>query len=63
MWQQGQDVTVMIVLFCAVIAPATYILFMLTVLIAVRRPPAPQVVGEMLRMDKRQFWGAEHDAR
>jgi paraquat-inducible protein A len=57
MWQQGQDVTAMIVLFCAVIAPATYILFMLTVLIAVRRPPAPQVVGEMLRWaDSMQPW-------
>jgi paraquat-inducible protein A len=32
-----------------VIAPAGYILFMLTVLLAVRRPPAPQWVGEMLR--------------
>ena len=39
----------MIVAFCAVIAPAGYILFMLTVLLAVRRPPAPQWVGEMLR--------------
>jgi len=57
MWLQGQDVTAMIVLFCAVIAPATYILFMLTVLIAVRRPPAPQVVGEMLRWaDSMQPW-------
>src|SRR5882724_1303545 len=49
MWLQGQDVTAMIVGFCAVIAPATYILFMLTVLIAVRRPPAPHWVGELLR--------------
>ena len=49
MWLQGQDVTAMIVAFCAVIAPASYILFMLTVLIAVRRPPAPHWVGEMLR--------------
>jgi paraquat-inducible protein A len=49
MWQQGQDITAMIVAFCAVIAPASYIIFMLTVLIAVRRPPAPHWVGEMLR--------------
>jgi paraquat-inducible protein A len=49
MWLQGQDVTAVIVAFCAVIAPASYILFMLTVLIAVRRPPAPHWVGEMLR--------------
>ena len=39
----------MIVAFCAVIAPGSYILFMLTVLLAVRRPPAPHWVGEMLR--------------
>ena len=35
--------------FCALVAPGGYILFMLTVLLAVRRPPAPQWVGEMLR--------------
>ena len=47
----------MIVAFCAVIAPASYILFMLTVLIAVRRPPAPHWVGEMLRWaDSVQPW-------
>jgi len=49
MWLQGQEVTAVIVAFCAVIAPASYILFMLTVLLAVRRPPAPHWVGEMLR--------------
>jgi paraquat-inducible protein A len=49
MWVQGQELTAVIVAFCAVIAPAGYILFMLTVLLAVRRPPAPRGVGEMLR--------------
>ena len=49
MWVEGQEVTAAIVAFCAVIAPAGYILFMLTVLLAARRPPAPQWVGEMLR--------------
>ena len=49
MWVEGQEVTAAIVAFCAVIAPAGYILFMLTVLLAVRRPPAPEWVGEMLR--------------
>jgi paraquat-inducible protein A len=49
MWFQGETITAVIVAFCAVIAPAGYILFMLTVLLAVRRPPAPQWVGEMLR--------------
>ena len=38
MWVQGQEVTAVIVAFCAVIAPGSYILFMLTVLLAVRRP-------------------------
>lgn len=49
MWVQGQELTAIIVAFCAVIAPAGYLLFMLTVLLAVRRPPAPQWVGEMMR--------------
>src|SRR5262249_40304760 len=46
---QGEAISAMIVAFCAVIAPAGYILFMLTVLLAARRPPAPEWVGEMLR--------------
>lgn len=49
MWIQGEQITALIVAFCAVIAPAGYILFMLTVLLAARRPPAPRWVGEMLR--------------
>ena len=49
MWLEGERITALVVGFCAVIAPASYILFMLTVLLAVRRPPAPQWVGELLR--------------
>jgi paraquat-inducible protein A len=49
MWVQGERLTAAVVAFCAIIAPAGYILFMLTVLLAVRRPPAPRWVGEMLR--------------
>ncbi len=49
MWLQDERVTAVIVAFCAVLAPGSYILFMLTVLLAVRRPPAPRWVGEMLR--------------
>jgi paraquat-inducible protein A len=49
MWLQGEQITGLIVVFCAVIAPAGYILFMLTVLLAARRPPAPRWVGELLR--------------
>ena len=36
-------------MFCAGIAPGAYLAFMLTVLLAVRRPPAPRWVGEMMR--------------
>ena len=49
MWLQGSQITAVIVAFCAVIAPAGHILFLLIVLLAVRRPPAPRWVGEMLR--------------
>ena len=49
MWVQGEQITAAVVAFCALVAPGGYILFMLTVLLAVRRPPAPRWVGEMLR--------------
>jgi paraquat-inducible protein A len=49
MWQQGEMITATVVAFCALIAPGAYILFMLTTLLAVRRPPAPHWVGELLR--------------
>ena len=49
MWLQGSEITAVIVAFCAVIAPAAHVAFMLVVLIAVRRPPAPRWVGAMLR--------------
>jgi paraquat-inducible protein A len=57
MWIEGQELTALIVLFCAVIAPAAYILFSLVVLLAATRPPAPRWVGEMLRWaDGMQPW-------
>lgn len=49
MWQQGSEITAVAVAFCAVIAPGGHLLFLLTVLISVRRPPAPHWVGGMLR--------------
>ena len=49
MWLQGQRVTSALVAFCAIIAPVGYILFMLTLLIAVRLPSVPPWAGEMLR--------------
>jgi len=57
MWMQGERITAVIVAFSAIIAPGGYILFMLTVLLAVRWPPAPHWVGEMLRWaDHMQPW-------
>jgi len=49
MWLQGEQLTGALVGFCAVLAPAGYLLFMLTLLLATRRSPAPQWVGEILR--------------
>ena len=49
MWREGSEITAVAVAICAVLAPAAHIAFLLVVLIAVRRPPAPRWVGEMLR--------------
>jgi paraquat-inducible protein A len=49
MWLQGSELTAVMVAFCAVIAPGAHIAFLLTVLLAVRRPPAPRWIGEILR--------------
>jgi paraquat-inducible protein A len=49
MWRQGREPSAAAVAFCAVIAPALYLLFLLVVLLAVRRSPAPQWVGETMR--------------
>ena len=45
MWLQGSEVTAVVVAFCAVVAPALYVAFLLAVLLAIRRPPAPGVGG------------------
>ena len=50
MWQQGSEITALAVAFCTMVAPGAYIAFMLAVLIAARRPPAPRWVGRLLRM-------------
>src|SRR5262245_57761318 len=42
MWLQGSEITAVVIAFCAVIAPAAHIIFLLVVLLAVRRPPAPR---------------------
>jgi len=57
MWLQGQELTALIVGFCAVIAPAGYLVLLLTVLLAVRYPPAPHWVGALLHWANRmQPW-------
>jgi paraquat-inducible protein A len=49
MWLEGQVLTAVLVLFCAVLAPGVYILFMVMLLLALRRTLPPSWVGEMLR--------------
>jgi len=49
MFLQDEQITGILVAFCAVIAPAGYVLFMLTLLVAARRSPIPRWAGEMLR--------------
>lgn len=49
MWLEDEKITGVLVGFCAVLAPGSYIAFMLTLLLASRRLPAPFWVSEMLR--------------
>jgi len=50
MWQNGHQITAILVAFCTVVAPTGYIGFMLTVLLAVKQAPAPLWAGTLLRM-------------
>lgn len=52
MWLRGQAITAVLVAFCVVVAPTAYIVFMLTVLLAVRQPPAPLWVGSLFRISE-----------
>jgi paraquat-inducible protein A len=52
MWEQGQPLVSALMLFAAVVAPGLDIAIMLTILLAVRRPPAPCWVGTMLRYSR-----------
>ena len=49
MWQQDEKVTAVLVALFVFVAPALDIVFMLAILLASRRPPAPRWVGAMLR--------------
>ena len=50
MWMRGSEIAAVFVAFCAVVAPGAFIAFMLAVLIAARRAPAPRWVGRVLRV-------------
>jgi paraquat-inducible protein A len=57
MWLDGQRITASIVAFCAVVAPASYLVYMLAVLLAARRSVVPAWVGGVLRLAKSmQAW-------
>lgn len=49
LWQEGETITAVIVMFCAVIAPGFFIVLMLTVLLLAKRAPVPHWGGEVLR--------------
>jgi paraquat-inducible protein A len=52
MWEQGQPLVSALMLVAAVVAPGLDIAFMLTILLAVRQPPAPHWVGTLLRYSR-----------
>lgn len=49
MWLQGEKVAAVLVALAVVVAPALEICFLLAILLAARRPPAPRWVGTLLR--------------
>jgi len=49
MFREGEQITAILVAFCAVIAPGGYIAFMLTLLLGARQDPVPVWVAAMLR--------------
>ncbi|MFO1395813.1 MAG: paraquat-inducible protein A [Burkholderiales bacterium] len=53
MWEQGNEVTAVVVGLCAVAAPIAYVALLLAILLAVRRPPAPAWTGHLMRWVER----------
>jgi paraquat-inducible protein A len=49
MWEQGNELTAIVVGICAVVAPIAYVTMLLAILLAVRRPPAPAWVADVMR--------------
>mgnify|MGYP001161988064 CR=1 FL=1 len=53
MWAEGSEITAVVVAVCAIMAPATYVLTMLAVLLAARRDPVPRWAGNLLEWTDR----------
>jgi paraquat-inducible protein A len=49
LWQNGQDIVAILVLFTAVVAPALQIFVTLAIVLGARREPAPRWTGTLLR--------------
>jgi len=49
MWMHGLEATAALIALCAVVAPLAYIVFLLGVLLPLRRPSAPRWVGPLMR--------------
>lgn len=57
MWARGYEITAILVGFCALLAPAVYLSFMLIINFMALRPPAPWWVGILLHWaDRQQTW-------
>jgi paraquat-inducible protein A len=57
MWNQGNEITAIVVALCAVVAPIVHVGLLLTVLLAVRRAPAPPWAGTLMRwVDRVRPW-------
>lgn len=57
MWERGYEITAVLVGFCALLAPAVYVSFMLVINVMALRPPAPWWIGILLHWaDRQQTW-------
>jgi paraquat-inducible protein A len=57
MWARGYEITAVLVGFCAILAPAVYLSFMLIITFMALRPPAPWWIGILLHWaDRQQTW-------
>jgi paraquat-inducible protein A len=49
LWRQGRELGAVVVVFCSIVAPVAYVSFMLTLLLSLRRNPAPSWIGAVMR--------------